>query len=41
MARRAFGDGVTDFYVHTARCEAQAFDDAVTDWEKFRYFERI
>jgi len=41
MARRAFTDGVTQFYAHTARCEAQAFDDAVTDWEKFRYFERI
>jgi glutamine synthetase len=41
MARRAFSDTVTDFYVHTARCEVQAFDDTVTDWEKFRYFERI
>ena len=41
MARRAFSDSVTDFYVHTARCEVQAFADAVTDWEKLRYFERI
>ena len=41
MARRAFSDTVTDFYVHTARCEVQAFADAVTDWERFRYFERI
>jgi glutamine synthetase len=41
MARRAFSDSVTDFYVHTARCEVQAFGDAVTDWEKQRYFERI
>ncbi len=41
MARLAFGDSVTDFYVHTARCEFQAFNDAVTDWEKVRYFERI
>lgn len=41
LARRAFGDGVVDFYVHTARLEAQAFNDAVTDWERQRYFERI
>ncbi|MBM3840605.1 MAG: glutamine synthetase [Verrucomicrobia bacterium] len=41
LARRVFGDGVVDFYVHTARLEAQAFDDAVTDWERIRYFERI
>ncbi|MBI4662418.1 MAG: glutamine synthetase [Verrucomicrobia bacterium] len=41
LARRAFGDAVVDFYVHTARLEVQAFDDAVTDWERVRYFERI
>lgn len=41
LARHAFTDGVTEFYVHTARCEAQAYNDAVTDWEKMRYFERI
>ena len=41
LARKAFGDDVVDFYVHTARCEVQAFDDAVTDWERVRYFERI
>jgi glutamine synthetase len=41
LARRAFGDHVVDFYVHTARLEAQAFNDAVTDWERVRYFERI
>jgi glutamine synthetase len=41
FARRAFGDAVVDFYVHTARCEVQAFNDAVTDWERVRYFERI
>ena len=38
---KAFGDAVVDFYVHTARLEAQAFNDAVTDWERVRYFERI
>ncbi len=41
MARAAFGDPVIDFHVHTARCEVQAFNDAVTDWERVRYFERI
>jgi glutamine synthetase len=41
LARTAFGEDVVDFYAHTARLEAQAFDDAVTDWERRRYFERI
>jgi glutamine synthetase len=41
LARRCFGDDVVDFYVHTARLEVQAFNDAVTDWERMRYFERI
>ena len=41
LARRAFGDRVVDFYVHTARLEVQEFGDAVTDWERQRYFERI
>ena len=41
LARRAFGEEVVDFYVHTARLEADAYDNAVTDWERMRYFERI
>jgi len=41
LARRAFGDAVVDYYAHAARLEAQAFADAVTDWERERYFERI
>ena len=41
LARQEFGDHVVDFYVHTARLELQAFNDAVTDWERVRYFERI
>ncbi len=41
LARRALGDAVVDFYVHTARCEADAYDRAVTDWERARYFEQI
>ncbi len=41
LARRVFGDGVVDFYVRHARLEHQSFNDAVTDWEKRRYFEQI
>jgi glutamine synthetase len=41
MATEAFGKEVIEFYVHHARLEVQAFDNAVTDWEKVRYFERI
>lgn len=41
MARKLFGEDVVDYYVHTARCEVRAFVDAVTDWERVRYFERI
>ena len=41
FARAAFGDSVVDFYVHHARLETEAFNNAVTDWEKIRYFERI
>jgi len=28
-------------YLHFARVEQQAYDRAVTDWERIRYFERI
>jgi glutamine synthetase len=41
LARSAFGDDVVDFYVHHARLEIDSFNNAVTDWEKHRYFERI
>jgi len=41
LARQALGDAVVDFYVHTARSEVQAFESAVTDWERRRYFEQI
>jgi glutamine synthetase len=41
LARKTFGDPAIDFYVQTARLEAQAYNDAVTDWERIRYFERI
>jgi glutamine synthetase len=41
FARAAFGESVVEFYVHWARSEVAAFDNAVTDWERVRYFERI
>ena len=41
VAREAFGDRVVEHYLHTARLEQQAFDQAVTDWELMRDFERI
>jgi glutamine synthetase len=41
FARRAFGEQVVHHYVHFFRTELAAYDRAVTDWERFRYFERI
>src|SRR5574341_579850 len=41
VARGAFGERVVEHYLHAARLEQQAFDQAVTDWELARYFERI
>jgi glutamine synthetase len=41
FARRAFGAEVVEHYTHFYRTEAAAFDKAVTDWERKRYFERI
>jgi len=41
LARKTLGDPVVEFYVHTARCEVGAFNNAVTDWERIRYFEQI
>jgi glutamine synthetase len=41
FARQAFGDAVVDHYTHFFRTEQNAFDSAVTDWERRRYFERI
>eukprot|EP01137_Pigoraptor_chileana_P011764 Opistho-2@63188 len=40
-ARSAFGSDVVDHYVHHSREEVKAFNRAVTDWERTRYFERI
>ncbi|MFE6691840.1 glutamine synthetase family protein [Streptomyces sp. NPDC057743] len=41
VARAAFGDEVVDHYRHMARVEQDAYDAAVTDWERFRSFERM
>jgi glutamine synthetase len=41
VARAAFGDEVVDHYVHAADVELRAFEAAVTDWERFRGFERL
>jgi len=41
FARAAFGAEAVDHYAHFFRTEQQAFDRAVTDWERKRYFERI
>ena len=41
FARAAFGGEVVEFYTHHAQLEQRAFNEAVTDWEKLRYFERI
>jgi glutamine synthetase len=40
LARSAFGDLVADHYLNAALVEQDAFDQAVTDWERERYFER-
>jgi glutamine synthetase len=37
---RLFGDVVARHYLHTAKLEQEAFDQAVTDWERRRFFER-
>jgi glutamine synthetase len=41
VARSAFGEEVVDHYLNNARIELEAFDRTVTDWERFRGFERL
>jgi glutamine synthetase len=41
VARQAFGGEVVDHYTNMARVELDAFDAAVTDWERYRGFERL
>lgn len=41
FAKRAFGEEVVEHYTHFFRTEQAAYNQAVTDWERKRYFERI
>jgi glutamine synthetase len=41
VAREAFGEEVVDHYLNRARVELEAHEAAVTDWDKFRGFERL
>jgi glutamine synthetase len=41
VAREAFGQEVVDHYLNMADVELEAFHAAVTDWERFRGFERL
>jgi glutamine synthetase len=41
FAKRALGEAVVEHYAHFFRTEVAAFNTAVTDWERQRYFERI
>jgi glutamine synthetase len=40
-ARAAFGNEVAEHYLNMARVEIEAFEAAVTDWERYRNFERL
>jgi glutamine synthetase len=41
VAREAFGGDVVDHYLNNAAVELAAFERTVTDWERFRGFERL
>ena len=41
VAREAFGQEVVDHYLNRADIELESFEAAVTDWEKYRGFERL
>lgn len=41
IARSAFGDDVVDHYINAANVELNAYNAAVTDWERIRGFERL
>jgi glutamine synthetase len=40
VAREAFGDEVVAHYLHFLKTEQRKFDEAVTSWERRRFFER-
>ena len=41
IAKEVFGEAVVAHYLNAADVELQAFDAAVTDWERVRGFERL
>ncbi len=41
IAREAFGADVVEHYLNNARIETEAYDAAITDWERVRGFERF
>ncbi len=41
FARRVFGDEVVEHYANMATVELAAYGRSVTDWERFRGFERL
>jgi glutamine synthetase len=41
FARETFGAEVVAHYLHFFKTEQSAYDNAVTDWERKRYFEQI
>jgi glutamine synthetase len=41
VARDAFGAEVVDHYLNRARIELETLEAAVTDWERYRGFERL
>lgn len=41
FAQQALGTEVVEHYAHFYRTEQEAYDNAVTDWERKRYFERV
>jgi glutamine synthetase len=40
-AREALGNDVVEHYITRGRVELAAFPSTVTDWERFRSFERM
>ncbi len=41
FVRQAFGEDVVNHYLHFYKTEQAAYDKAVTNWERARYFEQI
>ena len=41
IARELLGDDVVEHYTNMADVELRAFESSVTDWERFRSFERM